>query len=325
MILVTGASGFIGRALVKALKAQGHRVRALMRNLVPGPWDEVALVDLAQPDFNATSAMRDVSTVFHLAGIAHSYGIPPQHYQRVNVAGTQRLLHAAQQAEVETFVFFSSVKAAAEPPPERCVDEGWTLWPTEPYGYSKRMAEEHVLQAGQQSTMHVTVLRPTLVYGPGVKGNLQRFISLVQRGWMPPVPPVRNRRSYIHVQDLVLAALTVARTKSTRGKVYIVAETEPYSTYEIYHGILQALGRARPRWALPYPVWLGLAKIGDLLEMVLRRPLPWNSQAARRFFGSACYISAKLQNETPWRPTRTLLSSLEEVIKGDDHEKRSII
>jgi len=321
MILVTGASGFIGRVLVHTLKSRGYQVRALLRKPLPGLWDEEIVWDLASPTPLSPQALEGVTTVFHLAGIAHSYGIAPRQYYRVNVEGTQHLVRAARRAGVASFVYFSSVKAVADPPEGQCVDEDWNLWPLEPYGYSKRLAEKVVLLAGKQSSLHVTVLRPALVYGPGVKGNLRRFISLVERGWMPPLPPVDNRRSYVHVQDVVEAALSVAGSPRTNGNVYIVAEPRPYSTTEIYLGLLRALGRTPPRWRFPLQAWLGLAKMGDLLEAVARHPVPWNSQAARRFFGSACYLSERLQKDGGWVPKRSLLESLPALVTATSSER----
>ncbi|WP_295884172.1 NAD-dependent epimerase/dehydratase family protein, partial [uncultured Thiohalocapsa sp.] len=202
--LVTGAGGFVGTALCRRLRADGHRVRALLRQPADGPWDERLTCDLGT-DPLPVGLMDGIDGVFHLAGIAHVQdvaGISDAVYKQVNVAGTAALLDAAVTAGVRGFVYFSSIKAAAEPG-ERCVDETWDAWPADAYGRSKREAEALVLRAGREQGLHVCNLRPCLVYGPGVKGNLARLIEAVDRGRFPPLPELGNRRSMVGLDDLI--------------------------------------------------------------------------------------------------------------------------
>ncbi len=206
LYLVSGASGFIGRALCLLLMERGCRVRALLRHECAGPWHEQVLCDLSN-DRVPKESCEGVDGIFHLAGIAHVRAQSREEeimYERVNVGGVRLLLDAAAAAGVTRFVYFSSVKAAADPG-EHCVDETWDLPPTDAYGRSKLSAEQLVLMR-VGSGMHVSILRPTLVYGHGVKGNLRRMIDAVAAGRFPLLPDTSNRRSMVALSDLAEAA-----------------------------------------------------------------------------------------------------------------------
>ena len=313
VVLVTGASGFIGQALCRRLGAADHRVRALLRRELDGPWDEVAQCRIGT-DPVPVAAHSAVDTVFHLAGVAHSRGAPEELYRQVNLDGTRMLLEAAVEAGVRRFVFFSSVKAMADPPPEECIDEGWSAWPEDAYGRSKREAEELVLEAADKAGMHAVVIRPTLVYGPGVKGNLRSIMRLVASGWCPPLPDTRNRRSMVHVDDLCALALLAARDDRANGKVYIAADGHPVSTRALYEGICRALERAVPRWQVPGGLLRLGGRLGDLAEVLLGRPLPVDSAMVSRLLDSACYSGRKAMEELGWKPQHDLLSSLPEMV-----------
>jgi len=223
--LVTGAAGFIGRALCQRLKAAGGSVRAVLRREAEGPWEAVVRCELGHEPLPA-GGLRGVDTVFHLAGVAHTRGVPEEVYWQVNLQGTRALVEAAVAQGVKHFVFFSSVKAMADPPGDRCVDESWAKEPADAYGRSKRAAEAAVLAAGRESGLHVVVIRPTLVYGPGVKGNLLKILRLVASGRCPPLPDTGNRRSMVHVEDLCDLALAAAADPAASGRCYIVSAHE---------------------------------------------------------------------------------------------------
>jgi len=227
--LVTGASGFIGSNLCRYIRKQGHTVRALLRRPMEGPWDEAYQGDLTKNPLPA-GLFEGVEGIFHVAGLAHaqtfSDGTASSHW-KVNVEGTESLLSAAHQAGVKRFIYFSSVKAAADPG-EHCADETWDQVPEDDYGRSKREAEIRVLQAGKENGMHVCNLRPALVYGPGVKGNLKRMMQAIAQGKFPPLPEFGNRRSLVSLTDLVTASWLAMEQEQANGKTYIVCEAQPY-------------------------------------------------------------------------------------------------
>jgi nucleoside-diphosphate-sugar epimerase len=314
--LVTGASGFIGRHLCQQLQQDGIKVRAMLRTPAEGPWDEVCTCDLASGAIPA-GALTGVDSCYHLAGVVHATplsGVPDSLYHTVNVIGSEQLANAAVSAGVRAFVYFSSVKAVADPG-ENCIDESWQDMPTDPYGLSKRIAEERLLETGEVSGMQVTVLRPALVYGAGVKGNLLRMLQAIDKGRFPPVPFSENRRSMVGVDDLVAAALCAARLAQASGQVYLVSDNAPCSTRALYDWMSEALGRPVHSWSVPGPLLQAGAWIGDLLESVTGHVPPLTTAALSRLRGSACYRSGMLQQSLGWRPQTTIREAMPAIVK----------
>jgi nucleoside-diphosphate-sugar epimerase len=209
----------------------------------------------------SADAMHEIDTVFHLAGVAHV--MPPREdgdtlYEAINIHGSRAVVEAAIAAGVRHFVYFSSVKAMGDPGDE-CVDERWAVLPEDPYGLSKKEAERLLLAAGKRTGMHITVLRPALVYGPGVKGNLFRMLKTIDSGRFPPLPDAVNRRSMVHVEDVVQAALLAAEKPAAVGQTYIVTDGQDCSTRQMYEWICEALGRPVPAWTMP----IGIEGVGE--------------------------------------------------------------
>ena len=278
-------------------------VRVLVRSEVQGPWDEAHVCVLGR-DSVAADVLADVDTVYHLAGVVHAMAaadVDPSLYHRVNVAASEALATQAVRAGVKRFIYFSSVKAVADPGDE-CVDESWQRPPHDPYGQSKREAEKRLFAIGRDSGMQVTVLRPALVYGAAVKGNLRRMLQAIDSGRFPPLPDTANRRSMVSVDDLVDAATLVAATPQADGQVYIVSDESPYSTRQLSDWMHATLGRRVSRWSVPVFVLRAGAVCGDGIEVLSGRLVPLNSAVLKRLLGSACYRSDKLQQQLGWRP-----------------------
>jgi len=301
--LVTGATGFIGLRLCRRLQQDGCRVRVLLRRQIEGPWDE-SCVCLLGTDSVLAEALAGVDTVYHLAGVVHaraSAGVDASRYQAINVLASEELAGRAVAAGVRQFIFFSSVKAAAEPGDE-CVDESWQQPPQDPYGRSKREAERRLFAIARETGMRLTVLRPALVYGAAVKGNLRHMLQAIDSGRFLPLPDTANRRSMVSIDDLVDAARLVADSPQAAGQVYIVSDDAPYSTRQLSDWMHAALGRSAPRWSIPLCVLRAGASLGDLIEAVSGRPLPLSSDVLQKLLGSACYRSDKLRQQLGWRP-----------------------
>lgn len=285
VFLVTGASGFIGGALCRHLQTMG-RVRALVRRAARGPWHEAVVADLAVAG-PPPAALSGVDAVFHLAGKAHALDEREESgHREVTVDGTRRLLDACRLAGVPRFLFVSSVKAMGEGG-EVALDEASASPPRSEYGKSKRAAEELVLRGGYVA--HATVLRLPLVYGPGHKGNLARMIDEVERGRFPPLPRVANRRSMVHVDDVVRAALLSVDCPAAAGRVFIVCDGRGYSTREIYEWTCAALGVEPPAWSVPRVALRAFARVGDVVGRVRGRRWKFDSDAYEKLFGSALY------------------------------------
>ena len=313
-VLVTGATGFIGRRLVGELRAQSCTVRIAVRRLLPA-LTEAVLAPLDDPAA-LERACAGMDTVYHCAGHAHAWsGQDAALHRQVNHAGTCALATAAGRAGVRRFVFLSSVKAMGEPG-EVCADEDWPLPPLTPYGQAKRAAEDAVLEAGARYGMHVVNLRLTMVYGPGGRGNLERMAALVRRGWFPPLPETGNRRSLVYVDDVVSAMRLVAHAPAAAGRTWIVADEAAYSGRELYVALRAALGLAPCRHAVPAGGLAAVAAIGDRLERLLGRRLPFDSEVLDKLLGSACYSSARLRGELGWQPQVPLVEGLQRMCRA---------
>lgn len=304
--LVTGASGFIGRELCEVLRARGVRVRALQRECTVGPWDDCLTVDLARgsPD---PARLAGIDTVFHLAGHAHAHGDDEALHQAVSVHGTRHLLAACGEP-VQRIVFASSVKAMAEDTPARCLDEDAPASPQSAYGRARRDAEQLLLAAAAR--LHTAVVRLPLVYGPGVRGNLDAMLRAVAAGRMPLLPDFANRRSLVHVRDACDALIAAALTPVARGRVYLITDGQCYSSRQIQDLMYAACGRTPPRLGMPRTALRLAAAAGDLLHALGLSRVPFDSPRLQRLAGHACFDCARARRELGYAPRYGLADAL---------------
>ena len=311
--LVTGSTGMLGRPLCHTLHSLGWKVIAMTRTQEQVPCDESIQADLA---LNKTlSIPPDTDVVFHLAGKAHALSETKQdenEYLRINTEGTRVLLEAAKSSGVRRFVFFSSVKSMSEGGPG-CLDETSPCLPVTPYGKSKFEAERLVLEGN--FVPEPVVLRLSMVYGTSPKGNLPRMIEAVSKGRFPPIPEFGNKRSMVHVEDVVQAALLAAEKPEAIGKIFIVTDGQPYSTRELYEWICKALGQPVPSWRVPEVVFRGLAKIGDTISTLRGRRFVFDSDTLEKLAGSAWYSSKKIEKELGFQAKHHLRESLPNIIQ----------
>lgn len=308
--LITGGSGFIGSRLRRTLAGR-DTIRVLMRTFSTLPGATVG--DLLDPA-SLQAACAGIDCVFHCAGHAHAFSSSnPDAHWRINDQGTRALLQAAGEAGVRRFVFLSSVKAMAEPG-DACADEDWPGEPATPYGRAKRAAEAAVLAAGSEYGMHVVNLRLAMVYGRGGRGNLERMARGIRAGWFPPLPETGNRRSLVHVDDVVAAMRRVAEEPRANGRTYIVADSKAYSGSEISAAIRAALGKPPVSWRVPAVLLRLGGRLGDGLQRLGGKPLPVNSEVVERLLGSACYSPARIERELGWRAEIGLAQGVREML-----------
>jgi nucleoside-diphosphate-sugar epimerase len=162
--------------------------------------------------------------------------------------------------------------------------------------------------------MHVSVLRFPLLYGRDNKGSLARLIAAVDAGWWPPLPAIRNRRSMVHVDDVVAALRLVSERPEANGKTYIVTVGQFYSTSDIDALIRVALGKGTPRWRIPVVVMRLGARVGDVIGKIRGREFTFNTDILGRLTESVCYSNEKIVVELGFRPTRTLAGGLQEMV-----------
>jgi nucleoside-diphosphate-sugar epimerase len=222
-VLVTGASGFVGRAVVTAFAHDGHAVRAAVRR-PPQPAFAAGIEVAQHPDlsqsFDWAPLLDGVDQVVHLAGIAHTGGVAPDLYDRVNRQATAELAAAAARSGIRHFVFVSSVRAQTGPSADHALTERDEPAPTDAYGRSKLAAEGVVRASG----VPFTVLRPALFYGPGVKGNFALLLRAALSRWPLPLRNFVNRRSLVSIDNFIAALTFVLSSPATIGETYVVAD-----------------------------------------------------------------------------------------------------
>lgn len=315
-VLVTGAFGFIGTALCRRLtREEGVRVRGTGRTARETACHETVVADLCDSPLDP-ALCEGIDTVFHLASHVESVAEGPdaeEDYRRLNVEATERLLEAARHAGVRRFVFFSTVKAMGEETPREPLDESAVPSPVTPYGKSKLDAERLVLESG--CVPEPVVLRLPMVYGGKRSGNMQKMIRAVRGRRFPPVPEFENRRSMVHVDDVVEAAVLAATHDDAPGERFLVTDGRLYSTRQIYEWIREGLGRSRSCCPVPEFVLRALARGGDAISKATGRRFFFNTDALDKLRLSAAYSSDKIQQRLGFRPAHNLHDSMTELIE----------
>lgn len=298
-ILVTGSTGFVGRRLCSALREQGLDVREAVRRspAVNAGFDVVAVGAIdGQTDWRR--AVEETGSVIHLAGRAHvmreDEADPLAVYRCVNVAGTARLARQAAAAGVRRFVFVSSVKVNGEATTGRPFTETDVPAPLDAYGVSKHEAEEELKDIGRDSGMEIVVVRPTLVYGPDVKGNFLSLLHWLRHGLPLPLARCDNRRSFTGLTNLVDLLIQCVLHPAAANETFLAADGEDLSTPELLRRMARALGRKA--WLLPFPPAMLRVAAG-----VVGRPGVYE-----RLCGSLRVDASKARKLLGWRPPLTV-------------------
>lgn len=307
--LVTGATGFLGARLCERLRSEGERVVGLGRGRRDGPWNAFIEADLATGSLQP-EALNGISTIYHLASKAHAAAETEDEadaFKSVIVDGTRRLVDLARKAGVRRFIYMSSVKAMGEgnPPgiPLAPMNESWPHTPQSPYGQAKAQAEDIVLKAGFS---HAVILRPVMIYGSREKGNLPRLVHAIHNGRFPPLPECGNKRSMIHVDDVVEFSFRAAVYPIAAGKCYILAAPEAFSTRELYDMVRDSLNMKPVDWAVPLSLLKGAALAGSVLGKLLKRGMPLDRQTLGKLTGSAWYSAGRAQDELDYTACHTV-------------------
>ena len=298
-ILVTGANGLVGGALCSVLDQTNVEVVRAVRSSTT-PW-EVQVGALNERTDWSEALGQNTDVVVHLAGQVPltdgAVGPPGDWYAEVNTLGTANLARRCAQHGVKRFIFVSTVKVLGEGKSEPYWDTDLAL-PADAYAVSKWEAEQMLRQISAETGMEVVVLRPPLVYGPGVKGNFQRLMQAIDKRRPLPLGAIQNQRSLIYLGNLIDAIRLCITHPNAAGKAFLVSDGDDVSTPELVRRIAASLGR-RP-FLLPVPVsWMRRA--GRVLG---------KQAAVDRLLGSLCLDMSTLRDELGWTPPYTMQEGL---------------
>jgi nucleoside-diphosphate-sugar epimerase len=313
-VLVTGANGFVGTAVCRALIAKGFSVRAAVRGpeaqeALEGNFPGVPCVRVGEisPETDWTSALAGCDSVIHLAARAHMMrddaNDPLAAFRRMNRDATRRLAKQAAKAEIRRFVFVSTIKVNGEATTGTGFTERDPPAPEDPYAVSKWEAEQAIAEVVSASSMEYVILRPPLIYGPGVGANFLRVLRAVDRGDPVALGSVRNRRSLVYVGNLADAIVTCLDHAEAAGRTYMVADGEDISTPDLFQRVGTAL--QRPARMINVPVFvmrIGASLLGRGAEV-------------SRVTGDLVVDADAIRRELGWQPRYTMQEGLEETAR----------
>lgn len=308
-VFITGVTGFIGRALCHVMLKNGWKVFGSFRgSAVTDLPEAVKLVRIEEIGDHAylPCDFEGVNVIVHLAGRAHiansNCADQFEVFRKVNVAGTARLASAAAKAKVKRFIYISSIKVNGEgrqsPYSEEDVPD-----PIDPYGVTKYEAEQVLAAISGETGMETVILRPPLVYGPGVKANFENLIKMVASGLPLPFKNVNNRRSFIYLGNLTNAILLSAIHLKAANETFMVSDCADVSTPDLIQLIAGAMGKKAALFSLP-PVLLksiaGVTGKGKELDKIT---------------GSLFVSSEKIRKSLGWQPPFSLKDGIKETVR----------
>lgn len=312
-VLITGGTGFVGRALSSRVLLDGKwEPRVASRTgstALPHHIDAVVVPGLT-PDANWREALTGIAVVVHVAARVHlmkdQASDPLEEFRSTNVRGTLNLARQAAEMGVRRFVFLSSIKVNGEHtlPGQRFTPEDDPA-PEDAYGVSKHEAEQGLLALGRETGMEMVIVRPPLVYGPGVKGNFAALMRWVAKGIPWPLGAVRhNRRSLVGLDNLVDLLVTCLDHPAAANEIFLVSDEDDLSTTELLRRLGRAMGK--PARLVPVPVWL-LRSSAMLLG---------KQAVAQRLLGSLQVDISKTRELLGWVPPVTVDEGLRRTVEG---------
>ena len=315
-ILVTGATGFVGRQLVPALTRAGHHVRCAVVQKVDWLNAEQILVNRLEIQKDWAEALLDMDIVIHLAARVHQMREHQQSalatYEKINIAAVQNLAAQAAQHKIKRFIFLSSIKVNGEATVDGVAfTENDTPNPCDPYAQSKFAAEQCLQQIAQESAMEFVILRPPLVYGPGVKANFLRMMHLVKKGLPLPFKSLQNKRSFIYIDNLISAICAVLEDKKAANQLFLVADDKALTLPQMLHHIAQGMDNSV--YLIPIPARV-LAWVFNLIGL---------KGLHNRLLESLEVSTDKITSQLGWVPPVASLEGVEKTAQWYQHEFHS--
>ncbi|MCL9683584.1 NAD-dependent epimerase/dehydratase family protein [Legionella maioricensis] len=315
-ILVTGATGFVGRSLVPALLEAGHEVRCAVSCKVDYLQTEQAVIDRLENQKDWSEVLQGIDTIIHLAARVHIMQEKSKssldEYCKVNSLATKSLAEQAAKHGVKRFIFLSSIKVNGESTAKGCpYTEESIAQPEDPYGQSKLEAEQYLHSISQSTKMQIVILRPPLIYGAGVKANFLKMLKLVDKGLPLPFGKVQNRRSFIYIDNLISALCAVIAAPEAANQVYLVADDGSLSLAHLMDLIAKEM-KVKVR-LLAVPV--------NLLTLSLK--LLGLKNLSTRLLGSLEVSNSKIKSQLGWTPPVSSVEGLGRTVKWYKYESNS--
>jgi nucleoside-diphosphate-sugar epimerase len=295
-LLVTGATGFVGRRLCDRLENEGYFVRAAVRDRESAQrvGGEIAVVGAIDESTNWAHPLAGVDVIVHLAARVHimkdTASDPLAAFRTVNVRGTENLAWAAARQDVRRFVYVSSIIVNGESTTSDALRADQPPRPEDPYAVSKCEAEQVLRQIANATGLEVAIVRPPLVYGPRVRGNFLRLLSVVRRGIPLPFASVTNRRSMIYVDNLASALVACVVNPRAAGHTYLVSDNDDLSTPELVRRIGNAIGKQARLLHCPVSVLRAAAALSG------------KSHQMKRLIGSLQIDISAIRADLGWSP-----------------------
>lgn len=296
-VYLTGASGFVGAGLLSFLSCGPFVCTVALRNSLPFLPNDVRVEKITSLTVDASlqAGLVGQDVVVHCAGRAHvmheQAKDPLAEFRAVNLHGTLNLARQAAAAGVKRFIFISSIKVSGEETrPGLAYSADASPAPVDAYGISKFEAEQGLQVLAAETGMEVVIIRPVVVYGPGVKANFHSMINWLYKGIPLPFGAIHNRRSFVSIDNLVHLIVTCIDHPAAANEIFLVSDGEDLSTTELLHRMAKALGR--PARLLPVPSWL--LKTGALM---LGKPA-----LAQRLCGSLQVDIRRTRELLDWTP-----------------------
>jgi UDP-glucose 4-epimerase len=306
-VLITGASGFVGRPLVDQLLKASYRVRAATRGGAPFP-DTVEVVTIPDlmSEIDWKPALAGVDLVIHLAGAAHANirHADPDTFDLVNRLATENLARAAKEAGAERLIFISSVRAQAGPSARSVVRESDDPHPTNEYGRSKLAAEAAVRASG----VPFTILRPVAIYGPHPKGNIKSLVRIALSPLPIPFLGLAGRRSITGIDNFVSAVLFVLDKPAATGEIYLIADQRPFTLAEVATMMRKAVGRPAGMFRIPSAIF-------RFVLILLNRPELWVR------LGEDLIVDTTKLQMLGWRHTFDTYTGIEAMMRAEPEKE----
>jgi len=305
-VLVTGASGFVGRCLCARLTESGFDVIAAVRHPLADLHEEQVVVGALAPTTSWGAALAGVDVVIHLAARVHVMSEtsidPYEAFRQVNVASTEALALSAAAHGIKRFIFLSSIKVNGEKTVDAPFGEQDAPNPQDPYAVSKWEAEQVLQRISSETGMEIVVLRPPLIYGPNVRANFLRLMRWVANGIPLPLASVHNLRSMLYLGNLVDAITTCIENPAVAGKTYLLSDGEDVSTSSLIRLMAESMSKPARLWPLSSR---GLLLLGRLCG---------KSAEVERLVGSLQVDSTRFGRDTGWTPPFALQQGVAETV-----------